>query len=170
MQGGRNLRHAPPPTRTTAGTPYNRGEDPVPGLFLRLTEIADVRASHLPDDPALPALLAANGSALVACLCAEWCGTCREFRPAFDALAARMADYVFVWVDIEDFPAVTENDDVENFPTILIQVEEEVRFFGPIPPQVTHLERLIAATGKTASDAVPTPGPNLCRILREQAY
>lgn len=126
--------------------------------------------TYLPDDPALPRILAQPDIALVACLCAEWCGTCREYRPAFDALAERMPDHVFVWVDIEDFPDVTDDDDVEDFPTILIQVGEQVRFFGPMLPHIAHLEKVIAAVGKSAKSITPAQGPNLNRLLREQAY
>ena len=28
-----------------------------------------------------------SNTLLVACLCAQWCGTCREYRSAFDRLA-----------------------------------------------------------------------------------
>lgn len=81
-----------------------------------------------------------------------------------------MPDHVFVWVDIEDFPDVTDDDDVEDFPTILIQVGEQVRFFGPMLPHIAHLEKVIAAVGKSAKNITPAQGPNLNRLLREQAY
>ena len=39
---------------------------------------------------------------LVACLCAEWCGTCRDYREGFDRLADAHPDICFAWIDIED--------------------------------------------------------------------
>ncbi|HWK82169.1 MAG TPA: thioredoxin family protein, partial [Caldimonas sp.] len=40
---------------------------------------------------------------LVACLCADWCSSCREYRSIFDALAARFEGRAeFAWIDIED--------------------------------------------------------------------
>ena len=42
----------------------------------------------------------------VACLCAEWCGTCREYRAAFEAAAGAASSARFAWIDIEDHPDV----------------------------------------------------------------
>ena len=39
---------------------------------------------------------------LVACLCANWCGTCRDYRPLFVQLTDTFPDVHFVWIDIED--------------------------------------------------------------------
>jgi thioredoxin 1 len=79
----------------------------------------------------------------VACLCAAWCGSCREYRPEFDALAVRMPQLRFAWVDIEDAPEVAGDIDVENFPTLVIQRGELVLFCGPMLPHIGQLERLI---------------------------
>ena len=38
----------------------------------------------------------------VFCLCAQWCGTCREYQPLFDQLAINMPQARFVWVDVEE--------------------------------------------------------------------
>lgn len=119
---------------------------------------------YLPDDPALPSALLRPDALLVACLCAEWCGTCREYQPHFEALAQRLPEHVFVWVDIEDFPQVTDDDDVENFPTILIQSAGEVRFFGPMLPHIGHLEKLLGALADTA-EAMSAQGPDLRTML-----
>ncbi|GAA5168345.1 thioredoxin family protein [Viridibacterium curvum] len=98
-----------------------------------------------------------SSSLFVACLCAEWCGSCREYRPAFDALAVRMPGVEFAWVDIEDEPEIAGDINVENFPTIVIQRGESVMFCGAMLPHVTQLERLIqtysepGASGPSAS-------------------
>jgi thiol-disulfide isomerase/thioredoxin len=80
---------------------------------------------------------------VVVCLCAEWCGTCREYRPEFERLAGRFPDARFVWRDIEENAEQMGNLDVENFPTILMRRRNWVLFFGTILPQAEHLRRLI---------------------------
>ncbi|GAB2182394.1 hypothetical protein DLREEDagrD3_26170 [Denitratisoma sp. agr-D3] len=80
---------------------------------------------------------------LVACLCAEWCGTCRDYRAGFEAMAADFPNARFRWLDIEDENAGLEDFDVENFPTLLIQRGDDVLFFGTMLPQHHHLHRLL---------------------------
>jgi thioredoxin-like negative regulator of GroEL len=82
---------------------------------------------------------------VVACLCAAWCGTCGGYRAAFDSLAARHPDKVFVWIDIEDQADVVGDLDVENFPTLLLQREDTVAFFGTMLPDAAVTERLLLA-------------------------
>ncbi len=78
---------------------------------------------------------------LVACLCAEWCDTCRNYRAGFEALSAQYPDTDFLWVDIEDDAAWAGDFDVENFPSIVIQRGEWVLFAGVMLPQHGHLQR-----------------------------
>lgn len=80
---------------------------------------------------------------LIACLCAGWCGTCREYEDAFRALQDRFPAAGFVWIDVEDEADVVGDLDVENFPTIVIQRGADVLFCGPMLPQVRLLERLL---------------------------
>jgi thioredoxin-like negative regulator of GroEL len=82
---------------------------------------------------------------VVACLCAAWCGTCTSYRMAFDALAARHPDKVFVWIDIEDQADVVGDLDVDNFPTLLLQRGETVAFFGTVLPDPKVAERMVQA-------------------------
>ena len=91
-------------------------------------------------DPACPP--AASGWWVV-CLCADWCGTCRDYRALFDALAPAYPGVRFVWVDIEDEADVAGDLDVETFPTLLIADGQTARFLGPLLPQVGVLSRLI---------------------------
>jgi len=80
---------------------------------------------------------------LVACLCAEWCGTCRDYRAGFEALAARWPNAAFRWIDIEDDADLVGDIDVENFPTLLIQRGELVLFYGTMLPQHHFLQRTL---------------------------
>ena len=91
---------------------------------------------------------------LVACLCASWCGTCRDYRDAFSGLAKTFPDAAFIWLDVEDDAELVGDLDVENFPTLLIQRDEAVLFFGVMLPDVKQLKRLIQALGSQSADEV----------------
>jgi len=82
---------------------------------------------------------------IVACLCAQWCGTCVSYRAVFEDLAARHPVVHFVWIDIEDQAAVVGDLDVDNFPTLLIQRHDVVAFFGTMLPDGALAERLLQA-------------------------
>jgi thioredoxin-like negative regulator of GroEL len=82
---------------------------------------------------------------VVACLCAGWCSTCGTYRATFEQLAARHPDKLFVWIDIEDQADLVGELDVENFPTLLIQRQQVVAFFGTVLPDPVLAERLLQA-------------------------
>jgi thiol-disulfide isomerase/thioredoxin len=87
---------------------------------------------------------------LVACLCAEWCGTCRDYRPLFEGLARERRLDRFAWVDIEDHDEVPGRLDIENFPTLLIAREgdDAVLFFGTVTPHAGTLQRLVETAAR----------------------
>ena len=81
---------------------------------------------------------------LVACLCAEWCGSCRDYRATFTVLAAQFgASADFSWIDVEDEADALGDLDVEDFPTLLIADGATLRFLGPVTPQAQTAERLV---------------------------
>jgi thiol-disulfide isomerase/thioredoxin len=80
---------------------------------------------------------------LVACLCAQWCGTCKDYAPLFESLQAEFAGAHFRWIDIEDESDLVDPIEVENFPTLLIATGAQARFFGPLTPHIETLKRLI---------------------------
>ena len=82
---------------------------------------------------------------VVACLCAAWCDVCRQFRPSFEALAQQHPDKHFLWIDIEDQADVVGDLDVENFPTLLLQKQDVVAFFGTVLPDARGVDRLLGA-------------------------
>lgn len=120
---------------------------------------------HLPTDPYLPARLAGQNAILVACLCADWCGTCREYLPKFQALAERLPTHVFLWLDVEDHAELIGDDDIEDFPTLLVQDATGIRFYGTMLPHIGHLEKLLATLADTPA-AAPLAGPDLLGTLR----
>lgn len=93
---------------------------------------------------------------LVACLCAQWCGTCRDYEVAFDQLADAHPEICFVWIDIETHADQLDDFDVENFPTILIEDAHTRRFFGTVLPHARIVERMLADLG-ALQDASSTP-------------
>jgi len=93
---------------------------------------------------------------LVACLCAAWCGSCRDYRGTFEALAASFDGQAdFAWVDVEDEADALGDLDIENFPTLFIARADEALFLGPVTPQPGTAERLIksALEGALAAGA-----------------
>ena len=92
----------------------------------------------------------------VVCLCAAWCGVCREWLPQFTAQARAHADMRFAWVDVEDEDETMGDVDIETFPTLLVGRGEQVLYLAPIPPLGTQFTRLIARL-----QAQPKPDPGV---------
>jgi thioredoxin 1 len=86
-----------------------------------------------------------NGSApvWVVCLCADWCGVCREYRLIFKAAAARHPSLRFAWIDVEDQAELVGDLDIDTFPTLMVLDDSGVHFQGAIMPQAGTLLRLV---------------------------
>lgn len=90
---------------------------------------------------------------VIACLCAGWCGSCREYADNFVAWAERRPEHHFVWIDIEDRADLVGDLDIDNFPTLLMQRGSTVSFFGPMEPDTRLAERLLQAqAAKTGAE------------------
>jgi thiol-disulfide isomerase/thioredoxin len=114
--------------------------------------------------------LSAENSLLVVCLCADWCGVCREYRDRFDQVRTSFPQARFLWIDVEDEADLLHPLDVENFPTLLLAVGGEPRFFGTVTPQAQTLERLIRAQLEDAK-ACALAAPELAElVLRIRGY
>jgi thiol-disulfide isomerase/thioredoxin len=115
-------------------------------------------------DAAAPTQPSTQGDALtVICLCAAWCGSCREFAPAFDALAASQPLDVFRWLDIEDEPELVGDLDITMFPTLIVASPLGLHFGGEVLPRGGMVARLVASV-RTA----PLAGSTLSEELRGQ--
>src|SRR5689334_13232089 len=98
----------------------------------------------------------------VACLCAQWCGVCRDWRAAFEEQARAHPELRFAWVDVEDEADAMGDVDIETFPTLMIAREGQPLFFGPVLPSGSQFTRLLAslresgaASGTVSSEAAP---------------
>ena len=103
----------------------------------------------------------------VICLCADWCGLCRDYRAVLQQVAARYPDSQFAWLDIEDQAELVGDMDIETFPTLLVADEDGVLFLGTLTPHVETLSRLLASlmdssAKRTAHSAITQ---NLLKVL-----
>lgn len=102
----------------------------------------------------------------VVCLCAGWCGVCREYRDGFEALARRRPEMRWHWLDVEEREDLVEDMDVETFPTLLIGRGSQAFFLGPLLPQHAVLERLLDSYVDGAPAAVQLPAEATPLFLR----
>jgi len=124
--------------------------------------VLDAVASFRPTDSMTVIRTAAPGAAagsgkLAVCLCAAWCDTCEAYRPVLERAAQQFSDARFIWLDIEDHEALLGSLDIENFPTLLVAVDDEVRFFGTLTPQPETLTRLLRASFEAATSNAAAP-------------
>ena len=80
---------------------------------------------------------------LVVCLCAQWCGTCKEYQQPFARMATQFPQMRFVWLDVEDREDLAGDLDIETFPSILVAQGRQARFLGPVLPQPPVLARML---------------------------
>lgn len=113
----------------------------------------------------------ANDDALlVACLCAAWCGSCRDYHAVFAGVARARPEARFVWVDIEDASDALApfGLEIENFPTVLVAHGDELRFLGTLLPHAATLARTIDAARQAPLAGQPVARPAaLIAMLRE---
>ena len=57
----------------------------------------------------------------IVCFCAAWCRTCNGFEAQIESLELKYPQHNFVWVDVEEHENLLIDEDIEDFPTILIQ-------------------------------------------------
>lgn len=101
-------------------------------------------------------------------LCAQWCGTCREYRQTLESFAAENAAVRVLWLDVEDDAEAVDALDVENFPTLLIARGREVHFFGVVLPTRAALTQTWRAAQEAAASRVPEEATELAARLGAQ--
>jgi thioredoxin 1 len=91
----------------------------------------------------------------VICLCADWCGLCRDYQVVFAQMAERYPAFRFAWLDIEDQSDLVGDLEVETFPTLLLADAQGTRFFGPLTPQASTLSRLLDSLARSSLQVTP---------------
>ncbi len=102
-----------------------------------------------------PASQLPDSATWVICLCADWCGLCRDYQAVFAQMAARYPAFRFAWLDIEDQADLVGDVDVETFPTLLMADAQGTRFFGPLTPQANILSRLLDSLARSSLQVAP---------------
>lgn len=94
---------------------------------------------------------------VVLVFCAEWCGTCRSFRPVLEKLVAAHPQMDFAWLDIEDDTGLAGDIEVESFPTVAILRGGQPLYFGATLPLEDVVARLIRSALSTDGPLVEVP-------------
>lgn len=103
----------------------------------------------------------------VVCLCAAWCGTCREYEATFAQLQQALPQHRYRWIDIEDEADFVGDVDVETFPTLLVAWQGQVMFAGPVLPRLGDAQRLIEVQQHQAERGL-VPGASLLNLPGDQ--
>src|SRR5690606_4229900 len=94
----------------------------------------------------------------VVCLCAAWCGTCREYETVFAALRKSLPGHRYRWLDIDDEAELLGEVAIETFPTPLVAPQGAVLFAGPVLPRLGDVQRLLqvlqAHAGRAQTEGV----------------
>jgi thiol-disulfide isomerase/thioredoxin len=104
------------------------------------------------------ALTSESTDVLVACLCADWCGTCQSYKATFAQAQAQFPGVRFLWIDVEDESELIDPIEIENFPTLLIVRRNQAMFFGTVTPHSETLQRLIRTQLDDGTAAPPPDG------------
>jgi len=116
--------------------------------------------------------MASDAKWTLVCLCAEWCGTCRDYRLAFEQHARLRTDAVHVWLDIEDDADWLGDMALETLPTLLVLHGDRPMFFGPVLPHLDVVDRTLRALQVNGPTGDPVPDEfkdAVDRVIRELA-
>jgi thiol-disulfide isomerase/thioredoxin len=100
--------------------------------------------------------------------CADWCSSCREFKPAFDALY--IPGLSRHWVDIERDEQLMPEIEVENLPSVFVLSNDKLSwYFGEIRPSSLFLEKILTdlEAGKFESKPIEPHFINLLENIND---
>ncbi|AGF49961.1 thioredoxin-like protein [Candidatus Kinetoplastibacterium blastocrithidii TCC012E] len=103
---------------------------------------------------------------LILCFCAEWCATCRQYKQKLSILSEQLKKHTFYWIDIEDNYELVGDEDITNFPTLLVQIDEKTVFYGSIDSNIDYLNMIIRTVTNNNKN-IATKLPNIWKILEE---
>ncbi len=92
----------------------------------------------------------------VICLCAQWCGICRQMQASLLQEQRFLPMVRWLWVDIEEHANLLGDLEVETFPTYLIGRRGEVLLYAPGPTQPAAIASYVMpyASDRVAASAV----------------
>lgn len=74
------------------------------------------------------------GKKTVVSFCASWCNNCKSWKDTFTLLSEKFIDDCFIWIDIDEYPELVSEIDLDIIPVLLIQKKDDIHFLGPIRP------------------------------------
>jgi thioredoxin len=77
---------------------------------------------------------------------APWCGPCRSFAPAYEAVSEKYPDVVFAKVNTEEQQALAAAFQVRSIPTLMIFRERVILFAQPGALPQSALEQVVEKT------------------------
>ncbi len=102
-------------------------------------------------------------------LCADWCVVCKGLKPIFQELQTSATDIDWQWVDVEDYSEIFDQFDIENFPSLLIMVNEVPWFLGSTDPRKDVIARTAEAVANSAKPMLNEPlNEAVVQMLRSQ--
>lgn len=101
---------------------------------------------------------------IVICFCSSWCQTCNEYMQILDNLSEDFKQYSFIWLDIDDHEYFIGDEDIKNFPTILIYNSRKTVFFGHISSNKLILKNILNILNKD-SPYIDNKFPILNKVL-----
>ena len=111
-----------------------------------------IPVAELPRHPRLGA-----AALVVVAFCADWCGTCREFRPVLERIAAAHPEWLVAWADIEDDAELVGDIDVDNFPTLAVFRDGRPLHFGVSLPHENLVDRLLQSIARSGAMSGDVP-------------
>ncbi|HIE5975441.1 TPA: thioredoxin family protein [Proteus mirabilis] len=74
----------------------------------------------------------AFGKKLVISFCASWCNNCESWKDTFTLLSEKFIDDCFIWIDIDEYPELVSEIDLDIIPVLLIQKKRISIFWAPL--------------------------------------
>ena len=82
-----------------------------------------------------------EGQRLIACFCADWCSSRQAWQNNFSRLAQKFPEDCFVQLDIDKYPDMIVDTDLDILPVMLVQNEDKVYFLGTIKSELSIVEK-----------------------------
>jgi len=102
-------------------------------------------------------------------LCADWCNVCQGLKGTFHELRTTFSDIRWVWVDIESYGEIFDSFEIDNFPSLLVLINETPWFLGSTDPRKDVIVRTVQAVA-TASQSMlkETMNESVVQMLRTE--